>query len=81
MLQPLTARQEQIVALLLQGAGNRQIGQELGLAERTVKVAFEQLFARFGITGKCYAKRTRLAVQLYKEGRCPQKNLNPAIGA
>jgi DNA-binding NarL/FixJ family response regulator len=66
---PLTARQEQIVALLLTGAQNNEIARELNMAEQTVKQHFGRMFRRYGITGDRRGKRTRLAVQIYKESK------------
>jgi len=41
----LTARQEQILALIGEGMTNRQIGERLGVAEKTIKNSVTGLLA------------------------------------
>ena len=45
----LTDRQEQILAYIGQGLTNREIGDQLGLAEQTVKNAVTDLLAVLGV--------------------------------
>ena len=54
----LTARQQQIVAMLKLGASNRQIARALGVTEGTIKVHLHRIFQRIGVTN-----RTQLAAQ------------------
>jgi DNA-binding NarL/FixJ family response regulator len=60
---PFTVRERQIIYLLMTGADNVTIGQDLFIRPRTVKAHFQRLFLRFGIeTGY---KRVKLATSLY----------------
>jgi DNA-binding NarL/FixJ family response regulator len=60
----MTARDQAIVDLLLQGAENSDIAHELHMAERTVKTHFNILFKAYGIKGGI--KRVKLAVLFYR---------------
>lgn len=60
-----TAREEEIVALLLQGCENDDIARDLGMAQRTVKAHFNRMFNRHEITGG--VKRVQLAVMVARE--------------
>ena len=60
----LGPREQQVVELLLQGCDNAEIASELKMARRTVKMHFNRLFLRFGITSGI--KRVRLAILLYR---------------
>ncbi|MET3806735.1 DNA-binding NarL/FixJ family response regulator [Nakamurella sp. UYEF19] len=53
----LSGRERQVLALITRGMSNRQIGRELGITERTVKVHIGHLFRRLGV-----ADRTSAAV-------------------
>ena len=68
----LGPREQQIVALLLQGCDNAEIASELKMARRTVKAHFNRLFLRFGIDGGI--KRVKLATLLYRRQLCLQTN-------
>jgi DNA-binding NarL/FixJ family response regulator len=54
----LTPRQEQVVALVAEGLGNRQIARELNLSEHTVKKYLFRIFEKLGIS-------TRVELVLY----------------
>jgi DNA-binding NarL/FixJ family response regulator len=60
----LTPRELQIVHLISQGLGNRDIGETLNLTEGTVKAYLHKMFRKTGV-----ANRTELAVRA-KEWRC-----------
>jgi DNA-binding NarL/FixJ family response regulator len=51
----LSARERQVLALVTRGLSNRQIGRELGIAERTVKVHVGHLFKRLGVSDRTSA--------------------------
>jgi len=61
----LAPRQARLVELLLEGAGNAEIGREMRIAVRTVKAHLNTLFAKFRIYGG--GKRVRLAMALYRK--------------
>jgi DNA-binding NarL/FixJ family response regulator len=54
----LTPREEQVVALVAEGLANREIAQELGLSEHTVKKYMFRIFDKLGIS-------TRVELVLY----------------
>ena len=60
----LGPREQQVVELLMQGCDNAEIASELKMARRTVKMHFNRLFLRFGITSGI--KRVKLAILLYR---------------
>lgn len=51
----LSARERQVLLRLTRGLSNRQIGRELGIAERTVKVHVGSLFRRLGVADRTSA--------------------------
>jgi len=53
----LTTRERQIIQVAAQGASNKQIAQQLKLAEGTVKVHLHRIYGKLGI-----ANRTALIV-------------------
>jgi DNA-binding NarL/FixJ family response regulator len=60
----LSAREQQITDLLLQGCDNREIAEQLKIAPRTVKAHFNRMFMRFGI--RSGIKRVKLATLIYR---------------
>lgn len=54
----LTPREEQVVALVAEGLGNRQIAVELNLSEHTIKKYLYRIFEKLGIS-------TRVELVLY----------------
>lgn len=51
----LSPRERQVLLLLTRGMSNRQIGRDLGIAERTVKVHVGSLFRRLGVADRTSA--------------------------
>ncbi|MTD14720.1 response regulator [Nakamurella sp. YIM 132087] len=51
----LSAREREVLTLIARGLSNRQIGRELGIAERTVKVHVGSLFRRIGVVDRTSA--------------------------
>ena len=66
----LGRREQQMVELLLRGCDNAEIASQLKMARRTVKMHFNRLFLRFGITSGI--KRVKLATLLYRRQSCLQ---------
>ncbi len=62
----LTSRELDVLRLIAGGRGNRQIGHELGIAEKTVKTHVSNLLAKLGV-----ADRTQAAVLAVQEGLVP----------
>ncbi len=54
----LTPREEQVVALVAEGLGNREIARELNLSEHTIKKYLYRVFEKLGIS-------TRVELVLY----------------
>lgn len=54
----LTPREEQVVALVAEGLSNKEIAQELGLSEHTIKKYLFRIFDKLGIS-------TRVELVLY----------------
>lgn len=54
----LTAREEQVVALVAEGLGNRQIAHELNLSQHTIKKYLFRIFEKLGVS-------TRVELVLY----------------
>jgi two-component system nitrate/nitrite response regulator NarL len=51
----LTAREQQIVRLLASGGTNRDIGEALGISEKTVKTHLNSVFRKLNVTGRLQA--------------------------
>lgn len=51
----LSTREEQVLRRIMAGLSNRQIGSELGIAERTVKVHVGSVFRRIGVADRTSA--------------------------
>ena len=62
-LDPLTARETQIVALIAEGLANREIGERLGIAEKTVRVHMTHILDKMGATD-----RTQLLIIAVQRG-------------
>jgi DNA-binding NarL/FixJ family response regulator len=61
--EPLTARESEVLALLSQGAANREIAQRLGISEHTVKFHVSSVLAKLGA-----ATRTEAVARGMREG-------------
>ena len=59
----LTARERDVVSLIVDGRSNDEIGTALGIGARTVETHLARLFARFDV-----ASRTELATRALREG-------------
>ncbi len=60
---PLTAREQQIVSLLAEGLTNKEIGARLGIAEKTVRVHMTHILDKVGA-----ADRTQLLILAVQRG-------------
>lgn len=52
---PLTTREREILALLADGLGNKQIAVRLGISPNTVKTHLELLFEKIGVRSRAEA--------------------------
>lgn len=60
----LTARERDVLALLADGRGNRDIAQALGISEHTVKFHLGAIFGKLGATTRTEAVRRALRLGL-----------------
>lgn len=72
----LTARQSELMELVSLGWSNGQIGEKLGITERTVKAHLGQIFDRLGVHNRSQAIR-RFASMPRPEA-LPTKSIEPA---
>ena len=54
----LTQRESEILALLADGLGNKQIAARLGISSHTVKTHLELLFEKLGVSSRAQAVAT-----------------------
>ena len=52
---PLTAREEAVLACLGEGLSNQQISRRLGIAETTVKTHVSRVLAKLGVSSRVQA--------------------------
>lgn len=71
----LSARQAEVVALIMQGLGDKQIGPKLGIRYGTVRMHRERALGRLGLNGANRAEVTSrvfaLAWELLMDEPCP----------
>lgn len=53
----LTAREREVLALVVRGLSNREIARELGICDSTVKAHLGSVFARIGVADRASAAR------------------------
>ena len=53
--EPLTEREKNFVALLLQGKSNKQMAQELGVTTRTVEFHISHIYKKLGVSSRAEA--------------------------
>jgi len=57
LIEPLTARELEVLQLLAQGMANKQISLALGISEHTVKFHVSSIYSRLGVTNRTEAVR------------------------
>jgi NarL family two-component system response regulator YdfI len=62
-VEPLTSRESEVLSLLAEGAGNKEIAVRLHISEHTVKFHVSSILAKLGAT-----TRTEAVTRGYKEG-------------
>jgi DNA-binding NarL/FixJ family response regulator len=55
LIEPLTARESQVLELLAQGLSNKEISNALHVSEHTVKFHVSSIIAKFGVAGRTEA--------------------------
>jgi len=57
LVEPLTERETQVLALLAQGMPNKQVALSLGISEHTVKFHVSAIYTKLGVTNRTEAVR------------------------
>jgi DNA-binding NarL/FixJ family response regulator len=52
---PLTAREQEVLALVAEGLANKVIARRMGISEKTVKAHLTSIFGRIGVTDRTQA--------------------------
>jgi DNA-binding NarL/FixJ family response regulator len=71
----LTAREREVLALVIDGLGNKQIARRLGISEKTVKGHLTHLFQRIGVSD-----RTQAALWAERSGMFRDEVSGPSSG-
>jgi DNA-binding NarL/FixJ family response regulator len=64
LVEPLTAREMEVVQLMAQGLANKQIALALGISEHTVKFHLSSLYAKLGISSRTEAVKRGIELGL-----------------
>ncbi len=72
LIEPLTKREEEVLALIVQGLGNKQIAGHLYLTEATVKTHVANILQKLGAK-----TRTQAALWAMGQSRGEQRGVNP----
>ena len=65
----LTRRELQIVAAIVEGASNKDIGQQFGLSEQTVKNHLSHIFDKVGVSNRLELALYAVHHKLLESGR------------
>jgi len=64
LIEPLTAREMEVIQLMAQGLANKQIALTLGISEHTVKFHLSSLYAKLGISSRTEAVKRGIELGL-----------------
>ena len=64
MVEPLTAREMEVIQLMASGLANKQIALSLGISEHTVKFHLSSLYAKLGISSRTEAVKRGIELGL-----------------
>ena len=64
LIDPLTAREKEVLQLMAQGLANKQIALSLGISEHTVKFHLSSLYAKLGISSRTEAVKRGIELGL-----------------
>ena len=64
LVEPLTAREMEVIQLMAQGLANKQIALALGVSEHTVKFHLSSLYAKLGISSRTEAVKRGIELGL-----------------
>jgi DNA-binding CsgD family transcriptional regulator len=65
--QPCTDREREIVELLRRGMTNKEIGQQLGIMEETVKKHLQHIYDKFGVRRRALVMLGQVASRSYSD--------------
>jgi DNA-binding NarL/FixJ family response regulator len=69
---PLTAREREILALVSEGTGNKQIAKQLWVTEQTVKFHLSNIYRKLQVSNRTEASRIAHATGLISIARAPE---------
>jgi DNA-binding NarL/FixJ family response regulator len=64
LIEPLTAREKEVLQLMAHGLANKQIALSLSISEHTVKFHLSSLYAKLGISSRTEAVRRGIELGL-----------------
>ena len=64
LVEPLTAREMEVIQLMAQGLANKQIALALGISEHTVKFHLSSLYAKLNSTSRTEAVKRGIELGL-----------------
>jgi DNA-binding NarL/FixJ family response regulator len=64
LIEPLTAREMEVIQLMAQGLANKQIALTLGISDHTVKFHLSSLYAKLGISSRTEAVKRGIELGL-----------------
>jgi len=64
LVEPLTAREMEVIQLMAQGLANKQIALSLGISEHTVKFHLSSLYAKLGVSSRTEAVKRGIELGL-----------------
>ncbi len=64
LIEPLTAREKEVIQLMAQGLANKQIALSLSISEHTVKFHLSSLYAKLGISSRTEAVKRGIELGL-----------------
>ncbi|UXY13758.1 response regulator transcription factor [Chitiniphilus purpureus] len=70
-IEPLTDREREVLALIVAGLSNREIGERLGIAAGTAKVHVERILGKLAVTDRTQAAVRALALGLVPTPESP----------
>jgi ATP/maltotriose-dependent transcriptional regulator MalT len=60
LVEPLTAREHEVLVLVADGLRNREIAERLGISDHTVKFHLAAIFGKLGVSSRTQAVRRAL---------------------
>jgi len=64
LLEPLTARETEVLQMIAQGLANKQVALLLNISEHTVKFHLSSLYAKLNVSSRTEAVRAGLSLGL-----------------